>query len=224
MESTSGELLFTRSSWLNDTYSIKIKQESIPEGCIPTATVAPLGGGTLPHGYTLPLCILYPLPRYILPPGYTLPPGISLPWYTTLPHPWVYSSGKDLVLGIPYLTERTWYQRYPTPRLIPPHPGQNDRHLGKHYLPATLLAVGNKTGNHRLPKNCNAMKEIASILTQILRLSIPGLGLLTMETNRHQLRTDNCVNSRGPHANTSALLSPLSLTPAPASCHTEQTY
>ena len=99
------------------------------------------GGGTLPHGYTLPLGIPYPLPRYILPPGYTLPPGISLPWYTTLPHPWVYPSGKDLVLGIPYLTERTWYQRYPTPRPIPPPPGQNDRHLGKHYLPATLLAV-----------------------------------------------------------------------------------
>ena len=67
-----------------------------------------------------------------------------------------------------YPMEGTWYQRYPTPApqkghgtrdtprkdLVPgiPYPspthGQNDRHLWKHYFPATSLAVGNEPIKH----------------------------------------------------------------------------
>ena len=70
-------------------------------------------------------------------------------WYLGVGYPGVY-----LILQIPYsqipyplvypTPKGTWDQRYPTPRkdLVPGiPPGQNDRHLWKHYLPLRSLII-----------------------------------------------------------------------------------
>ena len=76
-----------------------------------------------------------------------------------IPTPWTYPPPLDIPTpkghGARDKWERTWDQRYPPSRKnglkIPtPIPLSTDRHLWKHYLPASSLAGGNKQKRNRL--------------------------------------------------------------------------
>ena len=96
-----------------------VNQESIPVGCVPTAEVASTMGG----GSRVYPALGYPTPCF---PDYS--PGYPAdPRYITTP-----KKGHETKDSLPH--ERNWYQGYPTPNV--------DRHLWKHYLPATSFAVG----------------------------------------------------------------------------------
>ena len=114
------------------------QQESIPEGCVPPDYRSyPMvsGGGRVPN----PLYISTPADAPA--PEHTHAPDIPISWKepgTRNTHP----------------LERTWYQRYPllvrTWDQRHPPPPSTDRHLWRHYLPATSFAGGkNRTKEER---------------------------------------------------------------------------
>ena len=83
------------------------------------------------------MSVLWGRDRYIYPPQITIPLGIHTPSWISNPldiYPLVYLlSRRDLVPEIP-----------------PPSPWTDRRHLWKHCLPTTTVAVGNYANSHKI--------------------------------------------------------------------------
>ena len=151
------------------------KQDNISVGCVPTTAVA--SGGV---GYTLPTWKRPGIGRDTLPPhpkdmGPEIPYPQKVHWTRDTLPPYITPAPPPegtCDQGYPTLSWKghgtnnqkgTWDQRYPAP----PN-GYNDKHLWKHYLTATSLAVGKNTSlsssaNRALIRNT----KIMAILLQV---------------------------------------------------------